>query len=221
MEPFRAYTGIIAPLDRASVDTDAIIPKQFLKAVTREGLGPFLFDNWRYLDEGTLGQDCAARPRNPDFVLNAPRYADANILLARDNFGCGSSREHAVWALLDAGFRVVIAPSFADIFFNNAFKNGLLAIALDEAEVDRLFQEVSGTTGYALHVELAGQRLSAPDRREIGFEIDPGIKRRLLEGLDDIALSLRRASAIRGYEARRAREAPWLFPDLAEADKAL
>ncbi|MES1943944.1 isopropylmalate isomerase small subunit [Salinisphaera sp. PC39] len=217
MEPFRAFTGVVAPLDRASVDTDAIIPKQFLKAVTREGLGPFLFDNWRYEDEGELGQDCARRPQNPDFVLNRPRYADAAVLLARENFGCGSSREHAVWALMDAGFRTVIAPSFADIFFANAYKNGLLCIALDEAEVDRLFRAVDEREGYALHVDLAAQALTTPDGERIGFDIQPSIKTRLLEGLDDIALSLQRADAIRAYEARRAREAPWLFPDRVDA----
>jgi len=217
MEPFRAFTGVVAPLDRASIDTDAIIPKQFLKAVTREGLGPFLFDNWRYEDEGELGQDCARRPKNPDFVLNRPRYADAAVLLARENFGCGSSREHAVWALMDAGFRTVIAPSFADIFFANAYKNGLLCIALDEAEVDRLFHAVDEREGYALHVDLAAQTLTTPDGEGIGFDIEPSIKTRLLEGLDDIALSLQRADAIRAYEARRAREAPWLFPDRVDA----
>lgn len=215
MEPFRAFTGVVAPLDRASIDTDAIIPKQFLKAVTRQGLGPFLFDNWRYHDEGELGQDCSQRPRNPGFVLNRRRYADAAVLLARENFGCGSSREHAVWALMDAGFRTVIAPSFADIFFSNAFKNGLLCVVLEEDTVARLFREVAAREGYALHVDLAGQRLITPDDEVLPFAMDASIKRRLLEGLDDIALSLRDADAIRAYEERRALEAPWLFPDLA------
>lgn len=215
LQPFKPFTGVVAPLDRASVDTDAIIPKQFLKAITREGLGPFLFDNWRYQDEGELGQDCTRRPRNPNFVLNQSRYQNAEVLLARDNFGCGSSREHAVWALMGYGFRTVVAFSFADIFFSNAVKNGLLPIILDTDRVERLFREVEATEGYALHVDLAAQTLTPPGSKAIDFEFNPSLKHRLLEGLDDIALGLRHADEIRAYEIRRARQAPWLFPDLA------
>ncbi len=211
MEKFRTFTGIVAPLDRPNVDTDAIIPKQFLKSIRRTGFGPNLFDQWRYLDEGQPGQDHSRRPLNPDFVLNQPRYRDAQILLARENFGCGSSREHAVWALADYGFKVIIAPSFADIFYNNCFKNGLLPIVLDADTVDRLFREVAAREGYALTVDLAAQTLTTPDGEVIPFEIDAFRKHRLLEGLDDIALTLQHAGEIRAYEERRRREAPWLF----------
>lgn len=216
MKAFEPFTGKIAPLDRANVDTDTILPKQFLKAITRAGLGPFLFDNWRYTDEGELGQSCAERPKNPDFVLNWPRYANATILLTRENFGCGSSREHAVWALMDAGFKAVIAPSFADIFYTNSTKNGLLPVVLDADKVDRLFNDVESTDGYALGVNLDSQLLTTPDGRELVFEIDPAIKRRMLAGLDDIGASLEHADEIKAYEQRRTSEAPWLFKDLLQ-----
>ncbi|MDT8321272.1 MAG: 3-isopropylmalate dehydratase small subunit [Xanthomonadales bacterium] len=213
MKAFTKFQGRVAPLNRANVDTDAIMPKQFLKAITREGLGPFLFDSWRYLDEGELGQNCADRPVNRDFVLNDPRYRDAGILLARENFGCGSSREHAVWGLMDAGFRAVIATSFADIFYNNAIKNGLLPVALPEDRIETLFEMAGGDEALVLEVDLEGQVLRSPKGWKFGFEIDPAVRKRLLEGVDDIALSLAHAEAIRDYERRRAREAPWLFPD--------
>ncbi len=211
MEKFETFTGIVAPLDRPNVDTDAIIPKQFLKSIRRTGFGPNLFDQWRYLDEGRPGQDHSRRPLNPDFVLNQPRYRDARILLARENFGCGSSREHAVWALADYGFKVIIAPSFADIFYNNCFKNGLLPVVLAADTVDRLFREVAAREGYVLTVDLAAQTLATPDGEVIPFEIDAFRKHRLLEGLDDIALTLQHADEIRAYEERRRQEAPWLF----------
>jgi len=211
MEPFTQHTGMVAPLDRANVDTDAIIPKQFLKSIKRTGFGPNLFDAWRYLDHGEPGQDCSQRPRNPDFVLNRPRYQDASILLARTNFGCGSSREHAVWALAQDGFRAVIAPSFGDIFFNNSLKNGFLPIRLDAAVVDRLFGEVQASEGYTLTIDLPAQTVTTPDGESFGFEIDASRKHCLVNGLDDIALTLQQAEAIRAYEARRRDEAPWLF----------
>ena len=211
MEALTRHTGIVAPLDRANVDTDAIIPKQFLKSVQRSGFGPNLFDEWRYLDHGEPGMDNSRRPENPDFVLNRPRYRDASILLARENFGCGSSREHAPWALLDFGFRVIIAPSFADIFFNNCFKNGILPIVMDAATVERLFRATEATDRYALTVDLAAQTLVAPEGETIPFDVESGRKRRLLEGLDDIGLTLEHADDIRAYEARRREEAPWLF----------
>jgi|AMFO01.1.fsa_nt_gi 3-isopropylmalate dehydratase, small subunit len=216
MEPFQTLTGLVAPLDRANVDTDAIIPKQFLKSIRRTGFGPYLFDAWRYLDQGEPEMDCAARPRNPDFVLNQPRYRGASILLARDNFGCGSSREHAVWALTDYGFRVVIAPTFADIFYNNAFKNGLLALTLPAQTVDRLFRETQAQEGYRLTVDLRAQTVATPGGEAIAFEIDAFRRRRLLEGLDEIGLTLQHAGAIRDYERRRRAQAPWLFPDAPE-----
>ncbi len=211
MRKFETFTGVVAPLDRPNVDTDAIIPKQFLKSIKRTGFGPNLFDEWRYLDRGEPGQDNSKRPLNPDFVLNQPRYQGAEILLARENFGCGSSREHAVWALTDYGFRVVIAPSFADIFYNNSFKNGLLPIALEADIVDRLFRETEATEGYRLTVDLERQQITTPGGEVIGFEIDPFRKHCLLEGLDDIGLTLQHADEIRAYEARRREEAPWLF----------
>jgi 3-isopropylmalate/(R)-2-methylmalate dehydratase small subunit len=211
MEALQRLSGLVAPLDRANVDTDAIIPKQFLKSIKRTGFGPNLFDEWRYLDIGEPDRDCSGRPLNPDFVLNQPRYAGASVLLARANFGCGSSREHAPWALADYGFRVIVAPSFADIFGNNCTKNGLLPIVLDEAEVDRLFQAVEATPGYTLSVDLRAQSVTTPSGEVLRFDIDPEAKHRLLNGLDDIALTLQQAEAIRAYEQRRRREAPWLF----------
>jgi 3-isopropylmalate/(R)-2-methylmalate dehydratase small subunit len=213
MQPFVEHTGLVAPLDRANVDTDALIPKQFLKSVQRSGFGPNLFDEWRYLDHGEPGQDCSQRPRNPDFVLNQPRYAGASILLARKNFGCGSSREHAVWALQDFGFRCLIAPSFADIFFNNCFKNGVLPIYLDENTVDRLFHEVEVEPGYRLIIDLPAQTITTPGGEVIDFEIDEFRKHCLVNGLDDIGLTLQHAEEIRAYEARRRQQEPWLFPE--------
>ena len=213
MQPFVEHTGLVAPLDRANVDTDAIIPKQYLKSIKRTGFGDNLFDEWRYLDHGEPGMDCSQRPRNPDFVLNQPRYEDATILLARKNFGCGSSREHAVWALKDYGFRAVIAPSFADIFYNNCFKNGLLPICLTEEEVDRLFQEVQLDPGDRLSIDLPAQTVTTHDGELLQFEIDEFRKHCLLNGLDDIGLTLQHAEDIRAYEKRRRQEAPWLFPD--------
>jgi 3-isopropylmalate/(R)-2-methylmalate dehydratase small subunit len=211
MRKFTQHTGIVAPLDRANVDTDMIIPKQFLKSIKRAGFGPNLFDELRYLDEGQPDQDCSGRPLNPDFVLNQPRYAGASVLLARKNFGCGSSREHAPWALDDYGFRAIIAPSFADIFYNNCFKNGLLPIVLSEAQVDQLFQEVEAAEGYQLTVDLERQVVVTPSGEAFAFDVDGFRKHCLLEGLDDIGLTLQHADAIKAYEARRRQEAPWLF----------
>ncbi|HET9702332.1 MAG TPA: 3-isopropylmalate dehydratase small subunit [Burkholderiales bacterium] len=211
MEKFVRREGLVAPLDRANVDTDAIIPKQFLKSIKRSGFGPNLFDEWRYLDRGEPGIDNSKRPLNPDFVLNQPRYRGATVLLARENFGCGSSREHAPWALQDFGFQSVIAPSFADIFFNNCFKNGLLPIVLDAAVVDRLFREVQANPGYRLAIDLEKQTVSTPSREEFHFEIDPFRKYCLSNGLDEIGLTLRHAEKIRAYEERRRQEQPWLF----------
>ena len=211
MEKFVRREGLVAPLDRANVDTDAIIPKQFLKSIKRSGFGPNLFDEWRYLDRGEPGMDNSKRPLNPDFVLNQPRYRGATVLLARENFGCGSSREHAPWALQDFGFQSVIAPSFADIFFNNCFKNGLLPIVLDAAVVDRLFREVRVNPGYRLAIDLENQTVSTPSREEFHFEIDPFRKYCLTNGLDEIGLTLRHAEKIRAYEERRRQEQPWLF----------
>ncbi len=211
MEKFEKMTGIVAPLDRSNVDTDAIIPKQFLKSIKRTGFGPNLFDEWRYLDQGEPGMDNSKRAINPDFVLNQPRYKGASVLLARQNFGCGSSREHAPWALLDYGFRVIIAPSFADIFFNNCFKNGILPIVLPEDTVDRLFRENEANEGYELTVDLAAQTITTPSGEAIEFDVDPFRKHCLLEGLDDIGLTLQHVDEIRAYEERRKAEAPWLF----------
>ncbi len=211
MEAFRKVVGIVAPLDRSNVDTDAIIPKQFLKSIKRTGFGPNLFDAWRYLDQGEPGMDNGKRPLNPDFVLNQPRYRDASVLLARKNFGCGSSREHAPWALLDYGFRVVIAPSFADIFFNNCFKNGILPVVLEDKIVNQLFQETAARDSYRLTVDLEAQTVTTPGGETFGFEVDPFRKRCLLQGLDDIGLTLEHADAIRAYEQRRRQQAPWLF----------
>ena len=199
------------PLDRANVDTDAIIPKQYLKSIMRTGFGPTLFDDWRYLDPGEPGMDHGKRRVNPDFVLNQPRYRGAQVLLARDNFGCGSSREHAPWALMDYGFRAIIAPSYADIFYNNSFKNGLLPIVLDRAAVDQLFRETEATPGYRLTVDLAAQTVTTPAGEAFKFEIDAFRKHCLLNGLDDIGLTLQHVDEIKAYEARRRQEAPWLF----------
>ena len=212
MQPFRILTGLVAPLDRANVDTDAIIPKQFLKSINRSGFGPNLFDAWRYLDRGEPGVEQAARPLNPDFVLNQPRYQGAQILLTRRNFGCGSSREHAPWALLDYGFRAVIAPSFADIFFNNCLKNGLLPIVLSEQEVDQLFHQTAAFPGFRLTIDLERQTVARTDsEKAYGFEIEPFRKHCLLNGLDEIALSLAHADEIRAFETKRKTEQPWLF----------
>ncbi|WP_282041719.1 3-isopropylmalate dehydratase small subunit [Halomonas alimentaria] len=217
MKKFERSEGLVAPLDRANVDTDLIIPKQFLKSIKRTGFGVNLFDELRYLDEGYPGQDCSQRPTNPDFVLNQPRYQGASVLLARRNFGCGSSREHAPWALEDFGFRVVIAPSFADIFYNNAFKNGLLLVTLPEETVERLFQEVVANEGYALDVDLENQRITTPSGEVIEFEVDPFRKHCLLEGLDDIGITLQDEDAIRTFEAKHRAARPWLFRDGAQA----
>jgi 3-isopropylmalate/(R)-2-methylmalate dehydratase small subunit len=211
MQAFTVLQGLVAPLDRANVDTDAIIPKQFLKSIKRTGFGSNLFDEWRYMDMGQPGMDNSRRSLNPKFVLNAPRYAGAAILLARRNFGCGSSREHAPWALIDYGFRCVIAPSFADIFFNNAFKNGLLPVVLSEAQVDRLFAEVLSFPGYRITVDLERQTVTPQDGEALHFEIDPFRKHCLLNGLDEIALTLRHADKIHAYEERRRQSEPWIF----------
>ena len=211
MDKFTVHEGLVAPLDRANVDTDAIIPKQFLKSIRRTGFGPNLFDEWRYLDHGEPGQDNSARPLNPDFVLNQPQFAGASILLTRKNFGCGSSREHAPWALQQFGFRAVVAPSFADIFFNNCFKIGLLPIALSEDEVDALFQAVERQPGFQLTVDLEQQRIGTPDGSlSFGFAIDDFRKYCLLNGLDDIGLTLRHADDIRAFEQRHLAAQPWL-----------
>ncbi|GHE19829.1 3-isopropylmalate dehydratase small subunit [Halomonas urumqiensis] len=217
MKKFERTEGLVAPLDRANVDTDLIIPKQFLKSIKRTGFGVNLFDELRYLDEGYPGQDASARPKNPDFVLNQPRYQGASVLLARRNFGCGSSREHAPWALEDFGFRVVIAPSFADIFYNNAFKNGLLLITQPEDVVDRLFAEVVASEGYRLDVDLENQRVITPSGEILEFEVDGFRKHCLLEGLDDIGLTLKDEDAIRDFEQRHRQARPWLFRDPAQA----
>jgi 3-isopropylmalate/(R)-2-methylmalate dehydratase small subunit len=210
MQPFTVHTGIVAPLDRANVDTDAIIPKQFLKSIKRSGFGVNLFDAWRYIDHGEPGMSTSRRP-NPDFVLNEPRYKGASILLARRNFGCGSSREHAPWALGDYGFRALIASSYADIFFNNCFKNGLLPIVLSDEQVDRLFADVAAFPGYTLAIDLPRQRVGTPDGGlSFEFDVDPFRKDCLLHGWDDIGLTLKHADAIRAFEARHLREQPWL-----------
>ena len=211
MKAFTQHTGLVCPLDRANVDTDQIIPKQFLKSIKRTGFGPNLFDEWRYLDHGEPGQDNSRRPLNPDFVLNQPRYQGASILLARKNFGCGSSREHAPWALQQYGFRAIIAPSFADIFFNNCYKSGLLPIVLAEEQVDRLFGEVKANPGFRLVVDLERQAVSTQDgAQSFRFDIDEFRKYCLLNGLDDIGLTLRHADEIRAFEARHLASQPWL-----------
>lgn len=211
MKAFTQLNGLVCPLDRANVDTDAIIPKQFLKSIKRSGFGPNLFDEWRYLDHGEPGQDCSQRPRNPEFVLNFPRYQGAQVLLARENFGCGSSREHAPWALEDYGFRVVIAPSFADIFFNNCYKNGLLPIVLAAEAVDQLFRECEAQDGYTLTVDLAQQTVTTPGGTSFAFDITEHRKHCLLNGLDEIGLTLAHAEEIRRYEEARRQQQPWLF----------
>ena len=210
MQAFRIHTGLVAPIDRENVDTDAIIPKQFLKSIKRSGFGVNLFDGWRYLDHGEPGQDPAARQPNPDFVLNQPRYHGASVLLARKNFGCGSSREHAPWALDQYGFRALIAPSFADIFYNNCFKNGLLPIALADNLVARLFDDAAAFPGYTLTIDLERQVIVEPDGSELPFEVEPFRKHCLLGGLDDIGLTLRHADLIRSFEAERLLRKPWL-----------
>ena len=211
MQPFRIHSGIVAPLDRANVDTDAIIPKQFLKSIKRSGFGVNLFDAWRYTDPGQPGQDPALRRPNPDFVLNQPRYRDASILVARRNFGCGSSREHAPWALADYGFRALVAPSYADIFFNNCFKNGLLPIVLPDASIDRLFADVAAFPGYRLTIDLERQSIGTADGSiSFSFDIDPFRKQCLLNGWDDIGLTLQHADEIRAFEARHLQQQPWL-----------
>lgn len=211
MQKFQKLTGLVAPIDRPNVDTDAIIPKQYLKSIKRTGFGPTLFDDWRYLDPGEPGMDHGKRRINPDFVLNQPRYRGAEVLLVRDNFGCGSSREHAPWALLDFGIRAIIGPSYADIFYNNSFKNGLLPIVLNASAVDRLFEETLATPGYRLTVDLATQTVTTPDGSAFKFDIDAFRKHCLLNGLDDIGLTLEHVSDIKAYEASRRQEAPWLF----------
>ena len=211
MKKFTKMTGIAAPLDRANVDTDMIIPKQFLKSIKRSGFGPNLFDELRYLDEGQPDQDCSGRPLNEEFVLNKPRYQGAGVLLARENVGCGSSREHAPWALEDFGIRTVIAPSFAEIFFNNCFKNGLLPIVLSDEQVDQLFKEVDGAEGYELTVDLDAQVVVTPSGETMAFEVDDFRKHCLLNGLDDIGLTLQYADDIKAYEEKARQHSPWLF----------
>ena len=210
MDQFTVHRGLVAPMDRENVDTDAIIPKQFLKSIRKTGFGPNLFDEWRYLDHGEPGMDAAMRKPNPDFVLNQPRYTGASILLARKNFGCGSSREHAPWALQQYGFRSVIAPSFADIFFNNCFKNGLLPIVLPDSVVGKLFDEVAAFPGYQLTVDLDRQVIVKPDGTEIAFDVQPFRKYCLLNGFDDIGLTLRQTDKIKAFEAERLANKPWL-----------
>ena len=211
MQPFTKLEGLVAPLDRANVDTDAIIPKQFLKSIKRSGFGPNAFDEWRYLDHGEPGMDNSKRPLNPDFVLNQARFQGASILLARENFGCGSSREHAPWALEDFGFKVVIASSFADIFFNNCFKNGMLPIVLSAQDVDSLFNEVEAIKGYKLNVDLAAQTVTTPSGKAYSFEVDEVRKHNLLNGLDDIGLTMQQQDKIKAFEAKHKQIQPWLF----------
>lgn len=211
MKAFTVHTGIAAPMDRANIDTDMIIPKQFLKSIKRSGFGKNCFDELRYLDEGQPDQSCEGRPLNPDFPLNFPRYQGASVLLTRENFGCGSSREHAPWALDDYGFRAIIAPSYADIFYNNSFKNGLLPVILDEAIVDQLFLEMYASEGYELTVDLQQQQVVTPVGESFSFELDEFRRHCLLNGLDDIGLTLEDADAIREYEERRKQQSPWLF----------
>jgi len=211
MQAFTTLNGLVVPMDRANVDTDAIIPKQFLKSIKRTGYGPFLFDEWRYEDVGQPEMDCTHRPVRREFVLNQSRYQGAEIMLARENFGCGSSREHAPWAILDYGISCVIAPSFADIFYNNCFKNGILPIVLSDEEMDVLFSEVAKHEGYKITVDLAAQAVKAPSGQSFGFEVDDFRKHCLLNGLDDIGLTLQNADTIRSYEDKRKSSAPWLF----------
>ncbi len=214
MQAFTTFTGIVLPLDRANVDTDAIIPKQYLKSIKRSGFGVNLFDDWRYLDHGNPGDDHSKRRINPDFVINLPRYKNAGVLLTRKNFGCGSSREHAVWALMDHGIRAVVAPSFADIFLSNCFKNGLLPITLPESDIDELFRLTFDNEGYQLSINLEAQTVTTPEDNTISFEIDAGLKNRMLQGLDEIGMTLQYANAIKSYEQKQSGKYPWLFPDL-------
>lgn len=214
MQAYNTQTGIVCPLDRSNVDTDQIIPKQFLKSIKRTGFGVNLFDDWRYLDEGFPGQDHTKRPINPDFVLNKPRYQGATILLARSNFGCGSSREHAPWALSEYGFRTVIAPSFADIFYNNCFKNGMLPIVLPEEQVDELFEACFANEGYELTADLERQVVTTPEGKEFAFEVDEFRKHCLLNGLDDIGLTLQQSDAIKAYEEKMQQKTPWIFQEV-------
>lgn len=216
MKPYTTEQGIVAPLDRSNVDTDLIIPKQFLKSIKRTGFGDNLFDELRYLDEGFLGQDINKRPKNPDFVLNQARYAGASILLARKNFGCGSSREHAPWALEEYGFRTVIAPSFADIFYNNCFKNGMLPVVLSESDVDDLFNECFANVGYQLTVDLENQKVISPSGKEYAFDVDEFRKHCLLNGLDDIGLTLQHADDIKAFEEKAKADRPWVFKELGD-----
>ena len=213
MKVFKSFTGIVVPLDRPNVDTDAIIPKQYLKSIKRTGFGPNLFDEWRYLDAGEPGDDHSNRRENPDFVLNQPRYREAQILLGRENFGCGSSREHAVWAFLDYGISVVIAPSFADIFYSNSFKNGLLSITLDGDVIDKLFEATLVTDNYQLTIDLENLSVSTPEGDNYPFELENGLQERLLQGMDDISMTLSRTNEIRDYETKRKQNAPWLFAE--------
>jgi 3-isopropylmalate/(R)-2-methylmalate dehydratase small subunit len=215
MKPFDTFEGITVPFDRANIDTDAIIPKQFLKSIQRTGFGPNLFDEWRYLDHGEPGQDCTGRLENPDFILNQGKYRSAEILLARQNFGCGSSREHAVWALRDYGIRALIAPSFADIFFNNCFKNGVLPVILAAQVVDQLFQETAGQDGYSLIVKLEEQTILTPNGQLFPFEVGELLKYRLIKGLDDIDLTLQHRDKIQQHEEIARSSYPWLFEDIA------
>ncbi|MGY8809577.1 MAG: 3-isopropylmalate dehydratase small subunit [Pseudomonadales bacterium] len=211
MKAFTQHTGLVAPLDRANVDTDQIIPKQFLKSIKRTGFGQNLFDEWRYLDEGLPGVDCAERPLNTDFVLNQPRYQGASVLLARKNFGCGSSREHAPWALEEYGFRTILAPSYADIFYNNSFKNGLLPLVLAEDDIDELFAQAEAEEGYQLTVDLQAQLVTRPDGKTYSFEVDAFRKHCLLNGLDDIGLTLEDSDSIKAFEQKHQQSQPWLF----------
>ena len=218
MQKFTVHQGLVAPMDRENVDTDAIIPKQFLKSIRKTGFGANLFDAWRYLDPGFPGQDPASRRPNPDFVLNQPRYSGASILITRKNFGCGSSREHAPWALDQFGFRAIIAPSYADIFFNNSFKNGLLPIVLDEVQVGKLFDAVAAFPGYSLMIDLARQVIVKPQGEEIAFDVQAFRKYCLINGFDDIGLTLRHADKIKAFEARRLTERPWLANTLLDKE---
>jgi 3-isopropylmalate/(R)-2-methylmalate dehydratase small subunit len=211
MKAFTQLDGLACPIDRANIDTDAIIPKQFLKSIKRSGFGPYLFDEWRYTDHGEPGMDCSTRPLNKDFVLNQPRYQGAQIMLARENFGCGSSREHAPWAIEDYGFRVIIAPSYADIFFGNCYKNGMLPIVADEVMVDRLFKECEANVGYRLNVDLPSQTVTLPSGESFGFEINATSKHNLLNGLDEIGLTLLHAEEIKKFEEKHKQNQPWLF----------
>lgn len=216
MQKFTVLNGLVAPMDRANIDTDMIIPKQFLKSIKRTGFGPNLFDELRYLDEGQPDQDVAGRPLNTEFVLNQPRYQGAQVLITRNNFGCGSSREHAPWALLDYGFRCVIAPSFADIFFNNCFKNGILPIVLDEAQVETLFQQCYANEGFTIEVNLPEQTVKSSQGAQFGFEVDSFRKHCLINGLDDIGLTLEDRQAIKDFEQKWRQQSPWLFDAIKE-----